>query len=552
MKSPTFPEISYADWRRQVESQLGDLQFDEVLVNRAGGIDFEALCTAHHPQRSPGNAQPAGRAGTATFSPDEVCWIPCQQFGEPDLVKLNHHLKSDLDNGVRGIWLRLDQAARQGENPSSSDAVGKDGAALYRLADLAAAFEGVPAGWQSLLLDAGGNFLPATAMLVSWMRDSGLESESRTLLLGADPLGTLARDGELPASLDQLSDNMAELVRQSQEKWSASRALAINTQPYREAGAEIDQELAICLSTGTEYLRRLEKRGISPEAMAAELTFITSTGQRIFLEIAKLRALRALWGRVLGACDVGSMIQPWIHAAVLRRNLPSREPSFNVLRGTTASWAAVVGGADSIETPAYDWFDKSTESDRGRRLARNTQHILGLEGQIGRVADPGAGSYFLETVTQQLIGKGWAHFQEIEKQGGLLAGLSSGWIQNAIARRWEKRRSQLEQGHISLTGVNVYSDPNRRFQDPTDDQISRVLERIRRRFTKQQEDLDLPRISNPEESRDLWQWCLESAAENRSVGEMGAAIHSGEVGPVIEPLRPHRDSEPSEDESVES
>ncbi len=174
------------------------------MVHRADGVDFEALCTARHPERSPDAAIPGGW-GTATSSPGELDWIPCQEFGEPDPEKLNHHLKSDLENGVHGIWLRLDRAARQGDDPLSSGSASMGGAALYRLADLAAAFDGAPVSWRSILLDAGASFLPAAAMLVGWMQSAGLETEKRALLLGADPLGTLARDGELPTSLDQLS-----------------------------------------------------------------------------------------------------------------------------------------------------------------------------------------------------------------------------------------------------------------------------------------------------------------------------------------------------------
>jgi methylmalonyl-CoA mutase len=345
---------------------------------------------------------------------------------------------------------------------------------------------------------------------------------------------------------------MAELVRQSQENWPASRALAISTQPYREAGAEIDQELAICLSTGADYLRRMEGHGVEPEATADELTLIVSTGQQIFLEIAKLRALRALWGQMLQACGVESTRQPWIHAAVLRRSLPSRDPSFNLLRVTTASWAAIMGEADSIETPAYDWYDEAPESGRGRRLARNTQLILGLEAELGRVVDPGGGSYFLETVTQELMGRSWALFQEIESQGGLAESLSTGWIQKSIASRWEERRRKLAAGDIALAGVNTYADSNRRFHRTSDDETRQVQGLIRERLARQREGVDSHHVSGPAKSQNRWQWCLEAAAEDRSLEEMKSVLYGGEGGATVQPLRPHRDSEPNEAESERS
>jgi len=408
------------------------------------------------------------------------------------------------------------------------------------MADFASAFHDTSENWRALLLDAGGCFLPSAAQLLGWMSDSGHGLEGKTLLLGADPLGDLARDGTLPAPFPRMMDDLAELTAFSQASGSGMRSLAVSTQPYREAGAEIDQELAIALATGAEYLRSLEERGVEPEVTASELAFVTSTGQQIFLEIAKLRALRVLWNQVLRACGVEHPTQPWIHAAVLRRSLPSREPSLNLLRSTDSSLAAVLGGADSLETPRYDWESPDRDSDRGRRLARNTQLILGLEAQIGRVIDPGRGSYFLETVTQDLLGKGWKLFQEIEREGGLLETLSTGWLQDVIAIRWNRRRDALERGEIPLTGVNIYTDPSSTVSEPREDPRPRIQEKIRRQR------------SEPLEPGRNWLWCQRSAADNLAIAEMASALYGAETGPVVEALQPRRDSEPCEDESVRS
>lgn len=534
MKTPTFTAISYSDWRRQVESQ--------PLVSHVDGVDLEALCTALHPERSSAWEVPPGLNAS---SRDATSWIPCQVFDNPDLKKLNHYLKSDLDGGVRGIWLRLDRVSRQGLDPLTSEAVGKAGAALYRKADFASAFADTPPTWHTLLLDAGGSFLPATAALWAWLRDSGQDLETRTLLLGADPLGTLARDGALPGSFDRMGEDLAALVDQSHSDWPRCRSVAVSTQAYREAGAEIDQELAISLSTGVEYLRALEQRGLEPEVTAAELVFITSTGQQIFTEIAKLRALRILWSQVLRACDVQPSSPPWIHAAVLRRCLPTREPSINLLRVTTASFAAGIGGVDSLEATAYDWFEHSGGSNRGHRLARNTQLILGLEAQIGRVIDPAAGSYSLETVTHELVARGWQLFQEIESQGGLLASLRSGWLQQAIATRWAERRQAIERVEIPLTGINIYQDPNAAYRGGQLVVAPEVQEEIRLRFAEQSKSRG-GEMSNPTSSPSRWQWCAESAMQNRSIPQMCSALYGAETPLTVEPLHPHRDSEPFE------
>lgn len=548
MKSPTFPDVSYAEWRRRVESELGEDGFERFLVDHADGVDLEALCTAEHPEGFVG--MPISSI-SQVHPPDRPFWIACQQFEEIAPENLNHHLKSDLSNGVAGIWLRLDRAARQGEDPTGSDSVGVEGTAVYSLEDWLDAFEETPSDWRVLLLDGGGCFLPAAAIFAAWRQRTGFDIGSKTVLFGADPLGTLAHDGRVPASLAELSDDMAVLIQHSQEMGAGTRALAINTQPYREAGAEIDQELALSLSTGAEYFRWMEERGLEPDQVAPEVAFVTGTGQQIFLEIAKLRALRLLWRHFLRACDVPASVSPWIHASVLRRSLPTREPSINLLRVTTATFAAALGGADSIEAPAYDWFRGEGTSDRGDRLARNTQLILALESHLGRVRDPSAGSYFLETVTQELVARGWARFQEIERQGGLSKALSSGWVHRAIDRRWEVRHSEVENGEIPLTGVNRFTDPNSVYEEADQSEISAAKEAIRWRCARQKASSQPGSTAAGPVAEDRWNWCWNAALENRPIGEMSSALYSTDQGPVVESFPRRRDSQPCE-EAVDS
>lgn len=543
MKSPDFPQISYADWRRRVEAQLGDVEFAAAMTHHADGVDFEALCTATHPEFTVRISPTAAPAGPSMATSNEgLSWRITQRFDAGDPQKLKHDLKSDLAAGVDGIWLCLDPIARRGQDPLVDAGLGAGGAALYREADYAEAFSNTSGSWKTLLMDAGGCFLPSAANLVSWLETAGLDPAEKSLLFGADPLGALAREGRLPASIGQLADDMAELVGRSRESWPASRALGVSTQTYREAGAEIDQELAFSVATGVEYLRWMEKRGVGPEDTASEMVFICSTGQQVFLEIAKLRALRILWTHVLQSCGVAEPTAPLIHASILRRSLPPIEPSLNLLRVTTAGWAAIVGGADSIETPAYDWFESTSGGDRGRRLARNTQLILGLESGLGRVMDPGAGSYFLETVTQDLVQSAWSLLQQVERQGGLAESLASGWLQEAVAKRWEERRGRLADGTIPVTGVNAYPDPSSSGPaqpSPTPE----LLQSIRERYARQQERSTGSPTSSPTEEQSRWLWSLHSAAAGLSVADMASVLYDREDSPTVTPLKPRLDSD---------
>lgn len=432
----SFAEVSYGDWLRRVDGQLGP-------HHRVEGIELEPLCTANHPER-------LVRPGTTPRHADkQIPWIACQAFADPDPKKLNQYLKSDLANGVAGVRLRLDR-----------------GAGLSTVTAFDQAFRETEGLWRVLMLDAGDQFSSASAVLLDWLRDSAVDVADRVLLLGADPLRALAEKGSLCSSISDLDAEGAALVRRSMAELPGSRALAVSTEPYREAGADIDQELAIAMAVAAHYLRAMERHGLEPEQVAAELTFVTSTGQQIFLEIAKLRALRILWQGLLEACGVEAPPPPWIHSAILQRSLPATDPANNLLRITTAGMAAVVGGADSLETTWQDTAGLGDASDGNRRLARNTQHILELEAHFGKVRDPGDGSYLIETLTQEFVAGGWAIFREIENRGGALEALSSGWLQVQVADRWQERRRLIEQGQVQLLGVNAYADPERPVRSP--------------------------------------------------------------------------------------
>ncbi len=530
MGTRDFPEISYAEWRRAVESQLGEATFESTLIRESEGVRVEALQTARHPATDPLQLGPdLPDPGPATLP-----WTACQRFDQGSPENLNRYLKDDVSGGVDGLRVRLGRIATDGQP--------EDGADVRCKSDYLSAMDGVPQTWRVLLLDAGAGFLPAAAQSLAALEALGLPPESRTLLWNADPIGTLAAEGALPAAIDTLTSDLADLVSWSQQNLPGSRAIGVDTSLYREAGAAIDQEVAIGLATGVQYLRDLEEAGVSPEVAAAQLAFLTAGGQAIFPEIAKLRSLRYLWGRVLTACGVtDDSIGTWIHTAVLRRSLTQREPAVNLLRVSNAAFAAIAGETDSLETPEYDWYRQGDSSARGRRLARNTQSILGLESHLGRVQDPGAGSYQIESLTSQLVERSWESFQEIERRGGVRKCLLSGWLQNQIARRWQERCGAIESGEIPLVGVSVYARdeaPESGSKSPS----ALSTESDSRRSGTVETSSDGP-IESPTENR--WSWCLEAAAQDLSLEQMVRLLYegAGSVAPTVAALRPVRDEE---------
>lgn len=445
--SDLFPSVTYPEWRKRVEAELAGADFaSELTIRLPEGVTIEPLYTASHPLgtppwllapmvRAPSPAPPDGDAASGRR------WQLVQSFDEPDLRRLRQSLHEGLAGGATGMRLRLDRAARLGgEARTLLERAPSDGAAIATLADWERSFGAAGAQARTWMLDAGGNFLPAAALLLAWRRRSGRARNDHRWLLGADPLAALAREGSLPGALESLQRDLAGLVRHSEAEPASTRALAVSAEVYREAGADAAQELGFALATAAHYLRALEAEGIAPEAAARQMMFQVAVGQDLFTEIAKLRALRRLWDGVLRACGVERPPPAWVHAGVLRRALPSRDPWTNLLRVTVAGFAAVVGGADSLETPAVDTGLSESARRRGRRLARNTQHILAAECHLGRVIDPGAGAYYLEHLTAAVARRGWQTLQSVESAGGILAALRSGWVHQLLGARGQRHR----------------------------------------------------------------------------------------------------------------
>jgi len=259
-----------------------------------------------------------------------------------------------------------------------------------------------------------------------------------------DPLGELARTGAVSGGLDAA---FAE----------PEAPFGVSTVPHHDAGATAVQELAFALATGVEYLRRLEAAGIEPAASAARLTFRFAIDRDLFAEIAKLRAARALWSRVLAACGLDAPSPMRIHAVTSARTLARRDPWTNMLRVTTQVFAAICGGADTITAAPFD-AALGEPGELGRRLARNTQTILAEEGHVGEVVDPAGGSWYVEELTERMARLAWDEFRSLEAVGGMTRALLDGEVRRRLDASWEERLADLAIRRIPVTGISEFPD----------------------------------------------------------------------------------------------
>ncbi|HEX2678320.1 MAG TPA: methylmalonyl-CoA mutase family protein, partial [Polyangiales bacterium] len=394
---------------------------------------------------------PPYRRGATPTGHYDAAWDVRTLHDSADAAQVQADLATDLARGATSLWLRFDAATRG--VPACSD---KDGIPCGSTAQLDALLKSVDLSRTALMLDAGANALPLAQHLLDLAKKRGVAASALRGTLSCDPLAAQASDGALPYSLDDARKALVQLVRTLEG--TGLGAVSVSTAPYHDAGASSAQELGIALATGVTYLRWLVDGGVSLEEAARRIGFVCSVGGDLFTEIAKLRALRQCWAKVVAASGGSAAAQrTTLHAITSRRTKSQRDPWVNMLRSTTEAFSAMVGGADSLTTRGFD--EALGESDAfAQRIARNMQVVLNEEAHVTRVADPSGGSYYVESLTDSLAREGWKVFQSIEAEGGMAKALLAGSIAKQIAEVADKRTAAIRKRSAALTGVSEFAN----------------------------------------------------------------------------------------------
>jgi methylmalonyl-CoA mutase len=274
--------------------------------------------------------------------------------------------------------------------------------------------------------------------------------------IAADPLGRLAANGKLCVPVDEGLDYLADLVKESATV-PGMKCLVPSGAIASNAGAGPVAELAFVLALGNEYMAALTARGIKPESAARTMKFTFGIGPDFFPEIAKLRAARMLWAVIVRAWgpkqDDAALMH--IHSVTGRWNKTLYDPHVNMLRTQTEAMSAVLGGAGSITVEPFDAVFRHAD-EFSERIARNQQLLLAEESHLDKVADPAAGSYYLEELTSMMAHEAWKLFLEIEDEGGFLQSLRNGTIQGKIGAAADLRKGDVARRKEILLGTNQY------------------------------------------------------------------------------------------------
>ncbi len=437
--SDDFPAADPAEWRRLAEAALQGLALEDALTSQSDeGLAIRALSTAADAIEPVAGG--GGRSGP---------WDIRQAALHPDPAEANREILADLAGGATSVALYLNDGMMGGD-------VAPQGVMIADLTALDVALKDVLLDVAGISLAGPSCFAAAAALAALW-EQRGIADEKARGWFNMDPLGELAISGTLRGGLDAAYDRMADVARTSSARWANVRSIAVTTHAYHGTGCGEAQELAVALATGVAYLRALEARGLDPETAAAEMLFRVTVDADIFLTIAKLRALRSLWARVLAACGISEPGDMQIEAITAPRMFAKIDAPVNILRGTAACMAAAVGGADAISVLPHTLLLGLADRP-ARRIARNLQVILEEESGLAHVADPAAGAFAIEALTGDLSSAAWQLFQQIEGKGGMAAALASGWIQNEISGVSASRAKAIAGKDKLLTGVNSFVD----------------------------------------------------------------------------------------------
>ena len=435
-----FPPVTKAEWLAKVEADLKGASPDRLRSTGPGGLVVEPLYT----REDPAGASPAGFPGVPPYirgSAPAGAWIIRQEYDDPRPAVCKQQIEQDLAHGVEGIWVRL--------GPRS-------GCRIFTMSELEELFSSVDLQSTSVWVDGGADGLATAAGLLAIATRKGVAHDVLRGGFGLDPVGLLARDGRIQGGLNARLAGLRDLGFWCAEHASGMRAVSVSGDPYDGGGASTAQELAYTVATGLEYLRQLTDAGLSVDQAAKQIGFSYAISGDFFTQIAKLRAARWVWAKVVtaagGQADAAAMA---IHCRTSRFTKTERDPWVNMLRVTAECTAAVLGGAQSVATLPFDCVIGPPDA-LSQRVARNTQVVLREESHLDAVADPAGGSWFVENLTNDLARAAWSELQRVEASGGIVAALGSGYVVTAVSEVAAGRRKSLARRKTPIVGVSEY------------------------------------------------------------------------------------------------
>ena len=539
------------EWKAACEALLKGAPFEKKMFTKTyEGITFDPMYTRKHTEDilpkgvMPGMGDYLRGVDAAGYIGKP--WGIAQACDETLPAENNELLRHEHDKGATIYHIVLDTASRTGVDARQAEAVGDTGTSVTTVEDMHVLLTGLDLAKFPLYVYAGANAVPLLALVAAARRASGEDMAEVRGIVGADPIGALAADGKLPASLDAHYDSLAAAARWATVNAPHLRTVFVRSDVYSNGGANDVQEVASVLATATAYLRALCERGLTIDEAASQIAFAFSMGANFFLQIAKLRAVRPLWAQIVGAFGGSAEAQKMrIHARPALFFKTIYDPYVNMLRNTTEIFSGVVGGIDSFESAPFD--EPIRKGDEfSRRIARNVQIMLQEEFGLLQPIDPAGGSWAVETLTRQMKEKIWAEFQRIEKEGGIVAALRAGSLQESVAAVLAARFKNADLRRDRIVGNNMYPNMTETLLETRAEDTAALKAQRTADIDAYLSDIDVKHrdeaLTSLRQAHSV-DHAVEAALAGATIAELMTAVTEGNGAETVTAIAPHRWSE---------
>ncbi len=517
---------------------------EDLITDTPEGISLKPLYTSEDTQKLeftdtlPGLA-PFVRGPKATMYAGRP-WTIRQYAGFSTAEASNAFYRKNLAAGQQGASVAFDLATHRGydsDHPRVTGDVGKAGVAIDSVEDMKILFDGIPLDQVSVSMTMNGAVLPVLAMYIVAAEEQGVEQKQLSGTIQNDILKEFMVRNTYIYPPEGSMRIIADIIGYTSQHMPRYNSISISGYHIQEAGADAALELAYTLADGKEYIETALKTGLDIDKFAPRLSFFFGIGMNFYMEIAKLRAARLLWHRIVSEYNPkdprSSMLRT--HCQTSGWSLTEQDPYNNVVRTAIEAMAAVFGGTQSLHTNAFDEAI-ALPTEFSARIARNTQIIIQEETSITNVVDPWGGSYMMESLTQDIADKAWEIIQDIQERGGMAKAIEQGEPKLRIEEAAARKQARIDRGEDVIVGVNKYKVDKEEAFDILEIDNSQVRESQVARLTKIRAERDTDAVQAALD--DLTAWAKSGEGNGLDLAIKAARLRAtvGEISDAVEKI----------------
>ena len=537
-------KFSIDQWQKSFEKETKIDSIDNFINSSDEGIEIKPIYTEQdlhnlefiEKDSLPGQ-WPFTRGPKASMYTNRP-WTIRQYAGFSTAEESNKFYRKNLEAGQKGLSVAFDLPTHRGYDSDDElvmGDVGKAGVAIDSVEDMKILFNNIPLNEMSVSMTMNGAVLPVLSSFIVSGEEQNVSKDQLSGTIQNDILKEFMVRNTYIYPPDPSMKIVADIIEYTSKEMPKFNSISISGYHMQEAGADNVLELAYTLADGIEYVRAAKSKGLDVDEFAPRLSFFFAIGTDFFMEIAKLRAARTLWARIMK--DFGAKKEKSLmlrtHCQTSGVSLTEKDPYNNIIRTSYEALSAVLGGTQSLHTNSFDEAI-ALPTDESARIARNTQLILQNETGVTKTVDPLAGSYFIESLTDQLSKKAWDIIQEVEELGGMTKAVKAGVPKLKIEESATKKQAKVDSGSRVVVGVNKFKNPNEPKVDVRvidnekvrDDQIKK-LDQIKKSRNQKDVDHSLSElVTAAKEDKNLLEYSIDAIRNRATVGEVSKALES--------------------------